>query len=190
MIIHDLQIANRELSLFMRKHNGMRPQDIVVLLKILTTKYPNWQFKDLASTLSLSAAEITESLNRSHLAGLVDVTKRQVNRLSLVEFLQYGLHYVFPQAPGAMVNGMPTAHAHPYFEHRIQSEFKYVWPLPEGDIRGLSIEPLYPALPKAAHNDEDLYLLLACIDIIRVGRMREIKLAKEVINNLVLHELS
>lgn len=174
----------------MRKHNGMRPQDIVVLLKIITIEQPAWQFKDLAYALALSPAEVTESLNRSQLAGLVDPTKRRVHRQSLLEFIQHGLHYVFPQVPGAMVNGVPTAHAHPYFAQHFQSEFRYVWPLPEGEVRGLAIEPLYPALPKVACKDENLYLLLACIDIIRVGRVREINKAKEVLNNLMLHELS
>jgi predicted transcriptional regulator len=190
--IHNLQFANRELKMYlclMRKHNGMRPQDVVVLLKMITITETGWQFKDLAQSLALSPAEVSESLNRSHFAGLVDDTKRKVNRLSVVEFIRYGLHYVFPQAPGSFVNGVPTAHSHPYFEKKINSEFKYVWPLPEGKIRGLSIEPLYASLPRAAAMDEDLYLLLACTDILRVGKAREVKLAGEVLNKKILHEL-
>ncbi len=173
----------------MRKHNGMRPQDVVVLLKIQTISRADWQFKDLALELGLSPAEITESLNRSHLAGLVDESKRKVNRLSLVEFICHGLHYVFPQAPGAMVNGIPTAHSHPYFASRFQAEFKYVWPYPAGKTRGLSIEPLYAAVPGVIERDEKLYLLLACIDIIRVGRLREVNLAIEILKKEILHEL-
>jgi len=159
----------------------MRPQDVVVLLKMITIPRKDWQFKDLASELSISPAEISDSLNRSYLAGLVDETKRRVNRLSLLEFIQYGLHYVFPQVPGAMVNGVPTAHSHPYFEKHFQAQFKYVWPMASGDIRGLSIEPLYAGQPAAALTDEQLYLLLACIDIIRVGRVREINMAMDVL---------
>ena len=75
----------------------MRPQDVVVLLKMITIPRKDWQFKDLARELSISPAEISDSLNRSYLAGLVDETKRRVNRLSLLEFIQYGLHYVFPR---------------------------------------------------------------------------------------------
>lgn len=169
----------------MRKHNGMRPQDIVILLKMLTIDKPEWQFKDIAHELNLSPAEVSESLNRSSLAGLVDETKRSVNRLSLFEFICHGLHYVFPQVPGAMVNGIPTAHSHPHFERHFKPEFKYVWPAPEGKVRGLSIEPLYPSLPTAATQDAALYLLLACIDIIRVGRKREIKMAVDLLENKI-----
>lgn len=165
----------------MRKHNGMRPQDVVILLKMLTIGQENWQFKDLAIGLGLSPAEISESLHRSHLAGLVDETRRKVNRLSLTEFIQFGLHYVFPQAPGAMVNGVPTAHSHTYFEPYFHAEFKYVWPMASGEARGLAIEPLYAGQPTAALQDEKLYLLLACIDIVRVGRARETKMAMDVL---------
>jgi hypothetical protein len=60
----------------MRKHNGMRPQDIVDLLKIMGSGDTSWQNKDLSWALSLSASEITESLNRSQIAGLVDGKKK------------------------------------------------------------------------------------------------------------------
>ena len=46
----------------MKKHSGMRPLDIVVLLKIALYKGENWKAKDLASNLKISASEISESL--------------------------------------------------------------------------------------------------------------------------------
>jgi predicted transcriptional regulator len=86
----------------MRKHNGMRPQDIVVLIKILCLpKNSNWKLMDLVSSLHLSQSEISESLNRSSFAGLIDVSKKKIMRLSLMEFIEHGLQYVFPQHPGA-----------------------------------------------------------------------------------------
>lgn len=35
----------------MKSHNGMRPQDIVVLLKIIALGEKEWQYRDLASQL-------------------------------------------------------------------------------------------------------------------------------------------
>ncbi len=50
----------------MKKHNGMRPQDVVILLKITTlVKDQNWRFSDLAAWLYISPAEVSESLERS-----------------------------------------------------------------------------------------------------------------------------
>ncbi len=73
----------------MKPHNGMRPQDIVVLLKIITIGNVDWQYRDLSSTLFLSTSEVSESLYRSHIAGLVDESKRKVFRQSLMEFIEH-----------------------------------------------------------------------------------------------------
>ena len=48
----------------MKKHNGMRPQDIVVLLKIIALKHDEWNNSDLAQSLKISPSEISEVLNR------------------------------------------------------------------------------------------------------------------------------
>jgi len=164
----------------------MRPQDVVILLKILTIKEPNWQYRDLASSLSISVSEISESLNRSHMAGLVDEKRRRVHRRCLMEFIEHGLHYVFPQAPGSMVTGIPTAHSHNFYAERFASELQYVWPADDGNLRGLSIHPLYKSVVKAVKQDEELYKMLAGIDIIRVGRVREMKLAIAELKKVIL----
>lgn len=169
----------------MKSHNGMRPQDIVILLKILVNPEPDWQYRDLASALYLSVSEISESLSRSHLAGLVDESRRRIHRQSLMEFIEYGLHYVFPQAPGTMVTGIPTAHSQAYFSALFSAELNYVWPDDNGEIRGLSITPLYKGATKAVRKDEQLYILLAAIDIIRVGRTRELKEALIVLRKTI-----
>jgi hypothetical protein len=170
----------------MKSHKGMRPQDVPILLKILTINEPNWQYRDLASSLFISVSEISESLNRSHLAGLVDESRRKVHRKSLMEFIEYGLHYVFPQSPGSMTTGMPTAHSHPFYAAKFSSELNYVWPDDNGIIRGLSIQPLYKSVVKAAKQDENLYKLLASIDIIRVGKVREMKVAINELKESIL----
>ena len=70
----------------MKAHNGMRSQDIVILLKILTIN-KDWQYRDLSSTLFMSLSEVSESLNRSFLAGLIDESRKRVFRQSLLEFI-------------------------------------------------------------------------------------------------------
>ncbi|MGK2863045.1 MAG: hypothetical protein ACSLE0_14010 [Chitinophagaceae bacterium] len=171
----------------MRKHNGMRPQDVVILLKIIVKGQRKWQNKDLAAELFISPAEISESLNRSGMAGLIDYEKRKkVYRQSLMEFLEHGLHYVFPVHPGTMVNGIYTAHSHPFMQKHFQSELQYVWADPRGEFRGLSIEPFYKQQVKAAKLDEALYSILALIDVIRVGRVREMAVALTELKKQIL----
>lgn len=164
----------------------MRPQDVVVLLKVLTINTLDWQYRGLAASLSLSISEISESLNRSHIAGLIDESKRQVRRQSLLEFIEHGLHYVFPQIPGRLVAGIPTAHSHPFYAAKMISEMPYVWPDIDGPVRGQAIQPLYKTVIQAVKIDADLYKLLASIDIVRVGNTRELRLALEEIKNYIL----
>jgi hypothetical protein len=171
----------------MRQHNGMRPQDIVILLKILAKQNTIWQNKDLAAELYISPAEVSESLHRSSIAGLIDhEKKKKVHRQSLMEFLEHGLHYVFPALPGTMNNGLYTAHSHPFMQAQFQSELNYVWPDPRGEFRGLSIEPLYKNQVNAVKQDADLYTMLALIDVIRVGKVRESKVAINELKKRIL----
>jgi hypothetical protein len=170
----------------MKSHNGMRPQDIVILVKVILLGRREWQYRDLANWLHLSISEISESLARSHIAGLVDESKRLVFRQSFMEFVQYGLHYVFPQLPGTMVTGVPTAHSQSFFKAKFVSDLDYVWQDHEGEMRGLAIVPLYKGAPRAVKEDEELHKMLAAIDILRVGKAREIKVALEVLRKTIL----
>src|ERR1035437_4050147 len=163
----------------MKKHSGMRPHDIVVLLKIAAKGESNWFMKDLANELGISASEITESLNRSEQAGLISGKKRMLMKLALLDFLKYGLKYVYPQRPGAMVRGIPTSHSAPPLNKLIVSEEQYVWPYVEGKVRGQCIEPLHKSVPLACLKDRKLYELLALTDALRVGKARERNIAIE-----------
>jgi hypothetical protein len=151
----------------------MRPQDIVVLLKILCYPPGKWYNKDLAADLFLSTAEISNSLQRSSLSGLIDIEKRRVRVLALFEFMVYGLQYVFPQHPGSYSRGIPTAHSHPYMKALFSSDQAYVWPDAESEYKGLSVQPLYPGAISAVKRDEKLYLMLSLLDVLRMGKTRE-----------------
>jgi len=162
----------------MKKHSGMRPQDIVVLLKIITLNSEDWYIKDVAFSLKISQSEVSEVLNRCKIAGLIDSKKRKIHLNSFKEFLIYGLKYVFPAEPGTIVRGIPTAHsAPPINEHVSEGKDIYVWPYTKGNKRGLAIEPLYRTLPEVVLEDQQFYILLSIVDTIRVGKAREIKIA-------------
>jgi hypothetical protein len=167
----------------------MRPQDVPILLKILSLERLNldWRMKDLARELFISQSEISESLNRSYHAQLIDYYKRRVFRLALHEFTVHAIQYVFPQSPGPIVRGIRTAHSAPPINKVIRSNEHYVWPDAEGDSRGQAIEPLYPTLVKASKQDEFLYAGLALIDALRVGRVREKNIAKEELEKMILN---
>jgi hypothetical protein len=170
----------------MRQHNGMRPQDIVILLKLVSLKDQTWQFRDISSGLFIPISEISVSLKRSEKAGLYHSETKTLHRQSLMEFIQYGFKYVFPTLPGTILTGVPTAHSHSFYKSTFKTEQLYVWPFEDGKERGLAIEPLHPNVPKAALKDENLYRLLASMDILRVGKVREQKMAIEELKKNIL----
>lgn len=161
----------------MKQHKGMRPQDVVVLLKIAAKRNQPWMMKDLSIELGISASEISESLNRSVIAGLISQDKKNLMKLALLDFLEYGLRYVYPQRPGPLVNGIKTAHSALPLCEKISSEEHYVWDYPDGKVRGQSIEPLHPNIPSACLKDPTFYELMALCDALRVGRVREKNMA-------------
>lgn len=165
----------------MRKHNGMRPHDIPILLKIVSKGNSAWLMRDLSYELKISGGEISYSIQRSTIAGLIGAEKRKVNKLALIDFLEYGLQYVFPEKPGAVTRGMPTAHSGPPLNQKINSEEAFVWPFAEGKVRGQSIEPLHPNIPQACLQDKEFYELMTLVDAIRVGKVRERRLALEML---------
>jgi hypothetical protein len=157
----------------------MKPQDIVILLKIIALNSDSWQQKPLALSLKMSQSEISQSVARSQYAGLLSGNGKQVMRNALMDFLQHGIAFVFPQKPGAVVRGMPTAHSALPLNTRIVSDEHYVWPAASGNVRGHGIVPLYPSVPDAAKQDALLYELLALVDALRVGKAREKQIALE-----------
>jgi predicted transcriptional regulator len=175
------------MEVSMKPSRGMRPQDLVVLLKIVSLKQRPWKTTDLAEQLSISQSEISQALTRNRTAGFLDDSKRGVHRHALLEFLIHGVRYVYPQKPGALVRGIPTAHSAPPLSTMIQANGSvYVWPDAEGNMRGEGIEPLYPTLPGAAKLDPELYELAALVDAIRVGKTRERDLAGRELNKRIL----
>jgi hypothetical protein len=165
----------------------LKPQDIVILLKIITLGTDNWQQKPLAESLKMSQSEISQSVARSEYAALLFGNGKQVMRMALMDFLQYGIAYTFPQKPGAVVRGIPTAHSAAPLNKLIISNEQYVWPAATGTVRGHSIVPLYPSVPEAVKVDEKLYELLALVDALRIGRAREKELAIKALKQRILN---
>ncbi|EOR96427.1 hypothetical protein ADIARSV_0330 [Arcticibacter svalbardensis MN12-7] len=167
----------------MKAHNGMRPHDIVVLLKIISIR-GEWLNKDLSSALHISSSEISESLNRSRISGLISPDKKKVMKSAFIKFIQFGLRYVFPVEPGSMERGIPTGHSAPILKDYFLSAEKYVWPSRLGKEKGFVIQPLYPNQVLAAGDNGQLYDMLALIDAIRAGKTRECEKAIELLEQI------
>jgi DNA-binding Lrp family transcriptional regulator len=160
----------------------LKPQDIVVALKLVVLRERKWTYAQLAYELGMSQAEVHAGIKRLLAAGIVMkdslVPVRPVNQ-ALEEFLIHGIKYVFPPVRGGITRGVVTSSSAPPLAKKfIQSEdFPSVWPDPEGSVRGQEFSPLYRSVPKAVQLDQQLYELLVLVDAIRGGRAREREIA-------------
>ncbi|WP_458625988.1 hypothetical protein [Winogradskyella sp. PC D3.3] len=161
----------------MKKNNNLKPQDILILLKICTLANQEWFQHTIAEDLDISQSEVSEGLSRAKYSGLIDASRKHVNVLNLLEFLEHGVKYVFPEQPGAIVRGVPTAHSASPLSNEIHGNENFVWAYARGSMRGQAIQPLYKTVPKIVLKDHKLHEILALVDAIRVGKVREQHLA-------------
>jgi len=160
---------------------ALKPQDVVVALKLVAAGGSRPTIASLASDLRLSASEVHGALRRLEACHLYNPSDRSVRRASLLEFLKHGIRYVFPAKPGEVSVGLPTAcSAEPLRERIVQGpQDAMIWSSSEGKVRGQCIRPLYPTVPQAAAADPALYELLSLVDSVRVGRARERQLGAQ-----------
>ena len=162
---------------------ALKPQDLLVVLKLWSGRDQDWTYPTLAEDLGMSMSEVHGAIRRAALSGLLPEAKANARPLSgaLQEFLVHGVKYAFPPERGELTRGIPTAHAAPPLEGLLAAttDPPPVWPHPKGKVRGTTFVPLYPAAPGAALADPGLYELLALVDAIRGGRARERNLAEK-----------
>jgi hypothetical protein len=163
----------------------LKPQDLLVLLKLVALGQERWSYNGLATDLGMSPSEVHAAVKRAVVAHLAIARGEGVTPSipALREFLAHGVRYAFVPERGALTRGMPTAHAASPLRTELaaSAEFPPVWPDPEGEARGLAFSPLYKAAPKAARKDPRLYELLTLVDAVRGGGARERTLALKLL---------
>ena len=160
---------------------GLLPQDVVVLAKLVSYGGNRPPIAQVAGDLALSPSQVHASLKRLERSRLIDAQAGRPLLKAVEEFLVHGVKYAFPVQRGEATRGMPTAYAAPPLNEQIadNGDPPPVWPDPEGEARGSTLEPLHRAAPKAARKDPVLRELLALIDALRDGRVRERQLAEK-----------
>jgi hypothetical protein len=156
--------------------------------------------------LEMSTQGDDAALSAQEPAGIYRVTRKRVRRPaqapddvaaaadnpvrphanSLAEFALHGAKYAFPAVRLSLAVGVPTSHSAPAFAGVFApGSTDFVWPHPNGSVRGVGLEPLHPCVPFAAMQDAKLYELLALFDALRVGKARERGMALERLQALI-----
>jgi hypothetical protein len=161
---------------------NLKPQDLVVALKLFGYASGRPPISIVASDLGLSPSEVHGAIQRLRNSKLLHgpALKDKPNISGLEEFLVHGLKYAFPAEHGEVTRGIPTSYAAEPLKSELaaSNDLPPVWPWSDGETRGVGLEPLYKSVPHAALRDPALYQLLALVDAIRDGRARERNLAE------------
>lgn len=189
----------------------LKPQDLLVALKLVALGSERWTYARLAKELGLSASEAHAGVQRCLRSGLLlenatadlsdekvraELLRQDIHPVKqrwrrgpqanasgnpvrphdrfLAEFVIHGARFVFVPDRMPLAVGVPTSHSAPAFAGVFApGSTDFVWPHPNGQVRGQGIEPLHPNVPFAATQDAKLYEMLALFDALRVGRARE-----------------
>ncbi len=162
------------------RQSVLKPQDLVVALKIAVNRDRQMIFSRLGSEVGISASEAHGCVTRCLAAGLLSRIAGSTDAVggALEEFILHGVRYCFPPTFGTTAVGMPTGSSAPALRENFSTDgTDYVWPYSSGAVRGIALYPLYPSVPVAAQVDTKLYDVLTLVDAIRAGAARERELA-------------
>jgi len=175
----------------------LKPQDVLVLLKLSVWGDRLWRQEDLAGELGMVQSQVYSSLKRADECGLYKYEDKHVNKAALVEIVVHAVRFLVPGSLGPRTRGMPTAWGHRgAFACLASGVFEPpVWPIRprsnhpfglDSAVDGVAVEPLHEKAPGAAMRDPKLYELLAAIDAMRIGRARDLAVARDLIRHRLL----
>ena len=162
----------------------LKPQDTLLVLKYWSMKGQGLRMsvRELAESIKVSIGEISKSTKRLTSAHLVVEREGRVNTETgaLQEWFCYGVRHAYPVESIGFGRGMPTAWNCPRVRTDIMPpEPPVVWSVSGGSVEGMMIKPIHESVPFAASNDELLYEALSLVEAIRLGKPRELAIARE-----------
>ncbi|MEE4379808.1 MAG: hypothetical protein V2J55_20155 [Candidatus Competibacteraceae bacterium] len=117
----------------------LKPQDVVILLKLAAIGKAPWSYSRLAVSLWMSPSEVHAGVKRTIAARLASMRKDRAvpNARNLEEFIVHGLPYVFVPELGEVTRGMPTGFAGQPLSSLFEASDNLVpvWPDPNGGER-------------------------------------------------------
>lgn len=167
------------------KQLSLKPQDLVVALKIAVNGRREFLLTTLGAELGLVVSAIHGCIGRCEQARLLSRAAGGIRavRPALLEFVIHGARYAYPAVQGTLTRGMATSLAGPslreYFDQ--SKAMPPVWPDPLGESYGPSLTPLHHIVPEACRRDKGLLDVLTLLDAVRVGAARERELASKLL---------
>jgi hypothetical protein len=155
--------------------------DVAVALAMATE--PKSPLRRLSEVTCRSIGEVHNAERRLRLSRLLRPGSRSVEREPLFQFIRWGVPHAYPPATGPLTRGVVTARI---LEEGagVPEEAEFVWPHPDGLTRGQAFAPPYPRAPRLAIANPALHRLLALLDLVRIGGVREQAMAVSELERL------
>tara|TARA_R110002073_G_scaffold118324_4_gene257389 strand:+ start:648 stop:1166 length:519 start_codon:yes stop_codon:yes gene_type:complete len=168
----------------------LKPQDTLLLLKYWSMRRSglHLSLRDLQESIGISASEASKGAKRLLAAKLLVERDKGLfaEQGALLEWLSYGVRYAYPVEKSGFGRGMPTAwNCNLVISEMLPPSPPIVWEQARGSAEGVYIKPIYSSVLLAASKDEQLYLVLALVDAIRMGKPRELSIARTLLERLV-----
>ncbi len=158
----------------------MKPQDLLVILKIFLWNEGSWSMSRLGASIGLSKSETHYSVKRCIDIGLLGEKTLYPKPTLIQECIEHAVKFMFPPKWGDNGVGIPTMHSTEPLSKKISSSSPLiVWPCDKGSLEGTILHPIYSSVPQACLQDKHIYEYFALIDSIRAGKARERKIALE-----------
>lgn len=168
----------------------LKSQDILIALKywLIRSRGQDISVREVAASLGISYSEVSKGANRLQKARLLVERDNKwfIEKKALFEWLRYGLRYFYAVEGDGYGRGMPSGWNCPLINSdMLPPSPALVWKIPQGEVEGLSIEPIHRSAIFAAQQDKAMYELLALIDIFRIGKAREIAIAEKLLKKIM-----
>lgn len=168
----------------------LKPQDTLLALKYWVLRQAGQQMavRELAESVGISASEVSKSAKRLVSASLLvereSLLYPEAN--ALYEWLAFGVRYAYPVQQMGYGRGMACAWNCPLIiSDIVPPSPPFVWAAAGGKTEGVQIAPLHDSVPLAASKDKSLYHILALVEAIRLGKPRELAIARPLLKQLL-----
>lgn len=171
---------------------GLKKKRIIEFNEIESHRDSLYTVRSLEKTTGISKTQISDSIKRCMDIGLAKKDRKygvlRANKKSLLEFIIYGVKFVFPARMGELTRGVATSFSAPVLNEKLFSsgELIPVWPDETAKSKGLKVTPLFHSVPYAVRQDGHLYAMLALVDAIRLGNQREAGLAANMLEKMLM----
>ncbi|MFC0139657.1 hypothetical protein ACFFJN_05995 [Erwinia mallotivora] len=168
----------------------LKQKGIIEFSEIEAYRESLYTVRNLEKTTGISKTQIADSIKRCTDIALVRKDRKysvpRTNNKSLLEFIVYGIKYVFPVRMGELTRGIATSFSAPVLNEKLFSsgELIAVWPDERAKSKGQKVVPLFHSVPYAVRLDGNLYEMLALVDAIRLGNQREAGLAAKMLEKM------